>query len=131
MVDLPTHRKLVYLQANVAEKIAADKLREKLQIALKLLDCDVVFNIRHAFETGLLPEARGVVDIGLSTLILIAAGGTYTGVHVDWTDAYNLGIPLAETPQGADVVLAGWYPLLIDEEMLLPESHAALSVYVL
>jgi hypothetical protein len=50
----------------------------------------VWFTIRKAFNTGMMAAARGVNDIGLSTLIMLGGVGTGTGFHLDWTEAYNI-----------------------------------------
>lgn len=75
------------------------------------------FSIRKAFSTGLLAAARGVNDIGISTLIILGGIGTCTGFHLDWTQAYNIAISVG-TAVAANTVLSVWTfinPLLIDE----------------
>lgn len=72
--------------------------------------------IRKAFPSGLLAVARGVNDIGISTLIILGGIGTGTGFHLDWTQAYNIAFSV-----GAAVAadkLSVWTfinPLLIGE----------------
>lgn len=74
--------------------------------------------IRKAFPSGLLAAARGVNDIGISTLIILGGIGTSTGFHLDWTQAYNIACSVGAAAVAADTVLSVWTfinPLLIGE----------------
>lgn len=76
----------------------------------------VWFTIRKAFSTGMMAAARGVNDIGLSTLIILGGVGTGTGFHLDWTEAYNIAFSVGAA--ATDTVLAVWVfinPLLVGE----------------
>lgn len=77
----------------------------------------VWFTIRKAFNTGMMAAARGVNDIGLSTLIMLGGVGTGTGFHLDWTEAYNIAFSVGAAV-AADTVLAVWVfinPLCVGE----------------
>lgn len=65
------------------------------------------FGIRKAFPSGLLAAARGVNDIGFSTLVILGGVGTGTGFHLDWTQAYNIAFSVGAAV-AADSVLAVW-----------------------
>lgn len=74
-------------------------------------------SIRKAFGTGLLAAARGVNDIGISTLIILGGIGTGTGFHLDWTQAYNIAFSVGAAVAG-NTVLSVWTfinPLLVGE----------------
>ena len=78
----------------------------------------VWFTIRKAFNTGMMAAARGVNDIGLSTLIMLGGVGTGTGFHLDWTEAYNIAFSIGAAAVAADTVLAVWVfinPLCVGE----------------
>jgi hypothetical protein len=64
-----------------------------------------------------LAAARGINDIGLSTLVILGGVGTGTGFHLDWTQAYNIAFSVG-TAVTAGSVLAVWTfinPLLVGE----------------
>ena len=66
----------------------------------------------------MMAAARGVNDIGLSTLIMLGGVGTGTGFHLDWTEAYNIAFSAGSAAVASDTVLAVWVfinPLLVGE----------------
>lgn len=89
------------------------------------------FGIRKAFPSGLLAAARGVNDIGFSTLIILGGIGTGTGFHLDWTEAYNIAFSVGAAV-AADSVLAVWTfinPLLISSaDRWIKENLTGLGV---
>lgn len=88
------------------------------------------FGIRKAFPSGLLASARGINDIGLSTLVILGSTGTGTGFHLDWTQAYNITFSVGTAV--ADSVLAVWTfinPLLISSaDRWIKENLTGLGV---
>lgn len=89
------------------------------------------FGIRKAFPSGLLAAARGVNDIGFSTLVILGGVGTGTGFHLDWTEAYNIAFSVGAAV-AADSVLAVWTfinPLLISSaDRWIKENLTGLGV---
>jgi hypothetical protein len=66
---------------------------------------NVLYTIRDNFD-DLIEEARGFNDKYRSSLVLLGSTGTSTGMHLDWTEAYN--IAFATDPTSVGEVLAEW-----------------------
>jgi hypothetical protein len=64
-----------------------------------------LLGIRMMFA-GLALYARGFTDSVRSCLILLGAVGMFTGLHIDWTEAYN--IAFATCGENVGEVLAVW-----------------------
>ena len=76
----------------------------------------VLYSIRMSFASGMVAFARGVNDVGLSTLIILGGVGTGTGFHLDWTEACNVAFSVG-THVAPGTVLAVWAfinPLMLD-----------------
>ena len=76
----------------------------------------VLYNIRKSFASGMVAFARGVNDVGLSTLIILGGVGTGTGFHLDWTEACNVAFSVG-THVAPGTVLAVWVfinPLMLE-----------------
>jgi hypothetical protein len=65
-----------------------------------------LFALRSLFPNGLLKAARTVTDSARSSLILLGGPKTGTGLHVDWTEAFNIAFSVGDAPTMA--VLAVW-----------------------
>jgi hypothetical protein len=94
-----------------AALVAVGTRRNKyLQADLGLLlepNASFLWNVRRAFHS-LSASARNLMDLGRSTLALLGGLGTGTGLHVDWSEAYNIAFAVGSSASGERLVLAVW-----------------------
>jgi hypothetical protein len=91
-----------------AAKIALGTSRAYLSSTLDLMvrTAILLHTIRNWFADGLLSTVKHITDKNRLTLVLLGGAGSGTGLHLDWTQAYNIALALAST--GAGDVLAIW-----------------------
>lgn len=118
--------------AQEAESVAIGKGKGKtkyLRSALiNFILTAVWYAIRGAFSSGMMAAARGINDIGRSTLIMLGGVGTGTGFHLDWTQASNVAFSVGATAVEASTVLAEW---LFINPRLVADADAWVKQHVL
>jgi hypothetical protein len=118
--------------AQEAEAVATGKGKGKTKylsstlINFLAVAAAVWYSIRGAFSSGMIGAARGVNDIGRSTLIMLGGVGTGTGFHLDWTQASNVAFSVGAAAVAAGTVLAVWVfinPRLVAEADAWVKQH--------
>lgn len=67
----------------------------------------VLRGVRAVLGSSWCPAARTLTDPMRSTLVLLGDKEQYTGLHLDWTEAFNVAFPVGRGVP-ADAVLAVW-----------------------
>lgn len=98
--DRSTPQQAAKVAAGTSSKYMLSTLDVMVRTAILL------HTVRSWFADGLLPFVKHVTDRDRLTLVLLGGAGNGTGLHLDWTQAYNLALALAGTDVGG--VLATW-----------------------
>jgi hypothetical protein len=96
--------------SSTAADIAAGKSQVYMSTTLADLNrkaAGVLYAIRMMFAAGWSCAARGITDPARAALVLLGAMSTFTGIHLDWTEAFNVAFAVGSNVP-ADAVLAVW-----------------------
>jgi hypothetical protein len=99
--------------ATEAEKVTKGKSVEYLTATLVYFLSSLWHTIRQCWPSGMVAGARALNDYQNSTLIMLGGLGTFTGFHLDWTEACNIAFSVGAPTAAAVAVWVFIHPLML------------------